>query len=686
MVKMLSKQYVDFTQGLNFVDPDLSMAPEYMTIARNLELGYDTTVRKRNGFKLLVNMSSNLLEDEVIKELFFFSGYCFCYTSNGRVLAVDDEGTVSVEWDELEAAMQSTTELVSVWNHPDKRCFGAAAGDLFVISNGYDKPLQIRFGTDNRVNVGEVEKVGNDILCTVTGIVGGNIGFVDGNTVYVGKIDSVGADRVVVTEWFTDTPPDGTYQGAINGAGIVNYLHDPATGSNANTPRIYKCVMVNHYLCAICRNEFDGMNDTGVPDTHVYFSSKDAPGVWEGDEDWKEQGGADAIDISQLIKMEEQRLVDIDCIRGEVCIFTNYGFVLYKLDTYKDVGSTEETVTEQGQSTQVVTNNSEHVPTLDTIVENAGALTVGSVRSIYDSIAFLSMNGINSVKRNVISMNFVPDSLSSKVLPYITERVNEELVEEGVVTMVDYRKFVYGLKFRDNTMLMMCFHPNLNGHKTFYVWDNIRYVSFTNNQYGKVLATDGYGIMAYADDEERIHKDTYVVDGVPRGENFEMVMQTPWLAYQASLNVKTMEYINVVCDGTAQFELSSSFDLRDDNEVYIDMLGGDRLGYGSGSTLMGLVSGTSVVRNGREVGEIRDGKVWENGLVVREVDSVYDGEPIYYTDANPYYGGGIIASNLNLIDFNQVYMYNRFRIWSGDDLPLRIVRIGVQYKVGGIRR
>lgn len=682
---------MDFSKGLNFVDPALGMAPEYVTIGRNIELGYDTTVKKRNGFKMVANLWDKMREGEKIQEIFFFSSYCFCYTNVGRILSVDELGNVGIEWDELEAALQSTTELVEIWSNPDKRCFGTAAGDLFVISNGYDKPLQIRFSTDTRVMLeGTITVTGDNIECTDASDfgAGNNIGFMVDDVVYAGSIDSISGNVITVGTWYTDAPDDGEYQVTlVSGAGIINYLHDPATGSNANTPRIYKCIMANHYLCAICRSEFDGATDTGVPDTHVYFSAKDAPGVWEGDEDWKDSGGADAIDVSQLIKMEEQKLVDIDCIRGEVCIFTNYGFVLYKLDTYKQVGSTEETVTEQGESTQVVTMREEHVPTLDTIVENAGALCVGSVQSIYDSMAFLSANGINSVKRNVVSMNFIPDSLSSKVLPYITVRINEELIENGVVSLVDYRKFVYGLKFEDNTMLMMSFHPNLMDRKSFFIWDNIRYVSFANNQYGKILATDGYGVMVYTDDEERIHQDTYIDDeGVPHAENFEMEFQTAWLAYQASLNVKTMEYANVVCDGTAEFQLSASFDLQNDDEVYVDMVGGDAQGYGSGSTLLGIVSGSSVIYNGREVGTIEGNKVYKNGLVVRELDSVYDGEAVYYQNENRLYGGGIIASNLNLIEFSHTFMYNRFKIYSVDDKPLRIVRIGVNYKVGGIRR
>lgn len=708
MANVQSKQFVDFTNGLNYVDPELNMDPRYLTIAKNVELGYDSTVKKRNGFKLVANCLPYLREHEFIQEVFYFATYCFCYTNIGRVLSVDSDGTVYIEWDEFEAALQSFNSLTEIWSFPAKRCFGTVAGMMYIMSNGYDKPLQINLDTVTRVSKEGTLTV-SGLSITMEGISGfgaGTIGFLkDDGTYYVGEASAVSGNTITIAKWYTEAPADGTYANVMlsQGSGVVNYLHDPANpGSNANVPLIYKCVMVNHYLCAIClwQTEALMLHGTYIPDLKIHFSAKDAPGVWSGDSGWEDQGGADDIDVSNIIQMENQELIDIDTIRGELCVFTNFSFILWKLDTYKTVGSTEETV----EGKQVTTNKERHIPELDTVVENAGALVTGSVKSIYDSMAFLSPNGINSVKRNVISQNFVPDSLSAKVLPYITERLDNELMETGVSTMVDYRKFMYGLRFHDNTMLLMSFHPNLGGNKSFFVWDNIRYTSFTNNEFGKIVTTDGYGIMVYANDSEKIHCDTYInpVTGAVQSENFEMVMQTPWLTYGSGSNVKSMEYISVVSDGTARFQLGASIDLIDETEVDIDMLGGDRQGYGSGSTLLGLVTNEVysknkdalvIKNNGREVGYVMNnkslpsyGNVFKNNLLVRTLDNVYENEAVYDDDANPYYGGGIIASNLNLVDFNQTFMYNRFKVYSNDDLPLRIIRIGVQYKVGGIRR
>jgi len=666
MVKMLSKQFVDFTSGLNLVDSELNMNPSYLTEARNIEIGYDSSIKKRNGFQCNVNLADSLEEDEIIQQIFYFSGFVWCYTNQGRILCVDEDGNAYIVWDYFEACMRRTQALtpVNIWNNPTKRCFGNAFGKQFILSNGYDKPLDINLDLVTREVIECEISVASGIVTVENGVdlsgivynpelpgekylYAGTIAFVTSNDFWYGKINNITGQVITMDVWYGDTDgsthtpramPDGTYNVEIVwGSGCVNYLVDPSNGSNANVPYIYKCATVNHYLCAICKAVWDGAEFSNIPDNKIYFSAKNAAGLWDdhsGDSDsngWRAAGGADAIDISNVVAMDNQELLDIDSFRGELIAFTNYAFVMYRLDTYKVVGTKD--IPGSGDKNDKVENIERHIPEIDTVVENAGVIATGSLRSIFDSSAFLSMNGLNSVKRNVVSQNFIPESLSAKVLPIITKNLGN--MTDGMTAFVDYRKFTYGIRLNDTEVLVMSFHPNFGNKKSFVVWDNVRYISFTNNAYGKILATDGYGIFSYTNDEDNVRADDYIIDGEIVTETFNMVMQTPWIMYGESANVKSMEYINVVADGTAKFTLSAAFDLRDDTEIDIDMLGGDRYGYGS---------------------------------------------------SNPYYGGGIIASNLNLIDFNQTFMYNQFKIESSDDLPLRVVRINVQYKIGGIRR
>lgn len=673
MANVQNKVFSDFRGGLNFVDSELDMNAHFLTEATNVELGYDSTIKKRNGFRCVKNMSEYLgdspviydsmghvlteeetdstvsrkwvadgveyysyidvrtyddlfvdaelteaaedpdgeilyvlsfQERELIAEIFYFQLFLICYTNRGNILLLDDENKVSVLWSPAitniyydERVKQRAFELCYN-NYMDEN-----PGATRVDAEAY---AEEHYQEEQWINLAK-----NDIGTPWT----------IWNYPYKRCFGNVFNNMLILSNGY-DKPLQICFED-VNVA--CQYLHDPATGSNVNVPRIYKCVTVNHYLCAIC-----------IGDNKLHISAKDVAGLWEDDHDGPDSG-ATHINVGAVCSLDNQELTDVCVFKNNVGVMNSYFIALFELDNYEDEASTDDT----GADITV----SRHHPAVTTVVDNAGCITSGSVRSLYDSVAFLSSNGINSIKRNVVSQNFTPDSLSVKVLPYIKERLTAQFIDRGAVSFVDTRKFMYGIRFDDNTMLMMSFHPNLDGGYCFFLWDNIKYVSFTNNVYGRLLSTDGYGIFIYADDDEHFHKDEYIdikTEQVVK-EGFKMTFETPWLSYGRANNVKTMEYINIVASGTANFTLSAKFDLMDSNEVKINMLGYDSQGYGYGYQSRGEGS-------------------------------------------DPYYGGGIIASNLNLVDFNQSFMYNKFRVESDDDKPLGFIRASVHYKVGGIRR
>lgn len=550
MSELLNKNFVDFTGGLNYTDSELNMRDNYLVEARNVELVYDSTIKKRNGFKLVKNLTSSLVEGESISEVFYFQLHVIIVTDNGRVLTLDDENNVAVIWDTAIATANKTT----IWGHPAERVFGAAAGNLFILSNGYDKPLQV-----NLYPASETE-----------------------------------------------------YK--------CHYLIDPATGSNAKVPVIYKCRMVNHYLCASI-----------LDSNSIYISAKDQPGLWSDANQTAESTdqGALVMDIANIVGVPNQNVVDLATYKNLLCVITDYHIVLLELDNY-----TESTAWDEASSANVTKRN--HTPQVNMVVDNAGCATVGSVQSTMKTLVFLSVNGINNLERNAVSQNFIPVSLSEKILPYIKTKLTDQVLADGVHSFVDRQKYVYGVKFADDEVLCMSFHPNI-ADPCYWIWDNIRYHSFTNNVHGRLLAADKYGIYIYSDDSEGICYDDYI-DNTRQSlsSKFLMDVETPWLHFGKPNNVKTMDYINVVTDGTAKFTVQATCDMVDEWQLSIDMVGGSLDGYGSGD--------------------------------------------------NPYYGGGLRSGTEELCDFPQVFMYAKFRFSSADERPLRIIRYGSFYKVGGIRR
>ena len=550
MSELLNKNFVDFTGGLNFTDSELNMRDNYLVEARNVELVYDSTIKKRNGFKLVKNLTSNLAEGESINEIFYFQLHVIIVTDKGRVLTLDDKNNVAVIWDTTIATANKTT----IWGHPAERVFGTAAGNLFILSNGYDKPLQV-----NLYPASETE-----------------------------------------------------YK--------CHYLIDPANGSNAKVPVIYKCRMVNHYLCA-----------SVLDSNNIYISAKDQPGLWSDANQTAESTdqGALVMDIANIVGMPNQNVVDLATYKNLLCVITDYHIVLLELDNY-----TESTAWDETSSANVTKRN--HTPQVNMVVDNAGCATVGSVQSTMKTLVFLSVNGINNLERNAVSQNFIPVSLSEKILPYIKTKLTDQVLADGVHSFVDRQKYVYGVKFADDEVLCMSFHPNITD-PCYWIWDNIRYHSFTNNVHGRLLAADKYGIYIYSDDSEGICYDDYI-DNTRQAlrSTFLMDVETPWLHFGKPNNVKTMDYINVVTDGTAKFTVQATCDMVDEWQLSIDMVGGSLEGYGSGD--------------------------------------------------NPYYGGSLRSGTEELLDFPQVFMYAKFRFSSVDEKPLRIIRYGSFYKIGGIRR
>lgn len=550
MSELLNKNFVDFTGGLNFTDSELNMRDTYLVEARNVELVYDSTIKKRNGFKLVKNLTSNLAEGESISEIFYFQLHVIIVTDKGRVLTLDDENNIAVIWDTDIATANKTT----IWGHPAERVFGTAAGNLFILSNGYDKPLQV-----NLYPASETESK-------------------------------------------------------------CHYLLDPANGSNAKVPVIYKCRMVNHYLCA-----------SVMDSNNIYISAKDQPGLWSDANQTAESTdqGALVMDIANIVGMPNQNVVDLATYKNLLCVITDYHIVLMELDNY-----TESTAWDEASSANVTKRN--HTPQVNMVVDNAGCATVGSVQSTMKTLVFLSVNGINNLERNSVSQNFIPVSLSEKILPYIKTKLTDQVLADGVHSFVDRQKYVYGVKFADDEVLCMSFHPNITD-PCYWIWDNIRYHSFTNNVHGRLLAADKYGIYIYSDDSEGICSDDYI-DNTRQAlsGNFLMDVETPWLHFGKPNNVKTMDYINVVTDGTAKFTVQATCDMVDEWQLSIDMVGGSLEGYGSGD--------------------------------------------------NPYYGGSLRSGTEELCDFPQVFMYAKFRFSSVDEKPLRIIRYGAFYKIGGIRR
>ena len=637
MSELLNKNFVDFTGGLNYTDSELNMKDNYLVEARNVELVYDSTIKKRNGFKLVKSLwsgnnryNTGILWDKDIKIAFLSTGEIATSTTGyGSWDILNPIGSTKTlaritPWNENNLPEVGAKALVSL--NPNTEYKDSKGNTVTVIRSYMNETVQEIFYFQLHV-----------ILVTITGRV---LALDDENQVEViwdsdiakanktniwthpyERVFGTAAGNLFILSNGYDKPLQVNLYPASETEYKCHYLVDPADGSNAKVPVIYKCRMVNHYLCA-----------SVLDSNNIYISAKDQPGLWSDANQTAESTdqGALVMDIANIVGMPNQNVVDLATYKNLLCVITDYHIVLLELDNY-----TESTAWDETSSTNVTKRN--HTPQVNMVVDNAGCATVGSVQSTMKTLVFLSVNGINNLERNAVSQNFIPVSLSEKILPYIKTKLTDQVLADGVHSFVDRQKYVYGVKFADDEVLCMSFHPNITD-PCYWIWDNIRYRSFTNNVHGRLLATDGYGVFIYTDDSEGYCRDDYIYpgDGSTLKALYTMDVETPWLHFGKPNNVKTMDYINVVTDGTAKFTVQATCDMVDEWQLSIDMVGGSLEGYGSGD--------------------------------------------------NPYYGGSLRSGTEELCDFPQVFMYAKFRFSSVDEKPLRIIRYGSFYKIGGIRR
>ena len=642
MSELLNKNFVDFTGGLNFTDSELNMRDNYLVEARNVELVYDSTIKKRNGFKLVKSLwsgpnswqgNTNILKD--VRK-------AWVWMSTGEV------GYVSKDSASMNTAIsitQSDGTTKTIYSERVPSQVYPMAGDLCYLDFGMTTPYNDSKG-NQVVVVASVpsEEINEIFYFQLHVIIVTNLGRVlsldDENNIEVIWDDAIAklnksniwnypyervfgaaAGNLFILSNGHDKPLQVNLYPASETEYKCHYLLDPATGSIEKTPKIYKCRMVNHYLCA-----------SVMDSNNIYISAKDQPGLWSDANQTAESTdqGALVMDIANVVGMPNQNVVDLATYKNLLCVITDYHIVLLELDNY-----TESTAWDETSGTNVTKRN--HTPQVNMVVDNAGCATVGSVQSTMKTLVFLSVNGINNLERNAVSQNFIPVSLSEKILPYIKTKLTDQVLADGVHSFVDRQKYVYGVKFADDEVLCMSFHPNITD-PCYWIWDNVKQHSFTNNVHGRLLAADKYGIYIYSDDSEMLSKDDFMVPetGTVGKGTFLMDVETPWLHFGKPNNVKTMDYINVVTDGTAKFTVQATCDMVDEWQLSIDMVGGSLEGYGSGD--------------------------------------------------NPYYGGSLRSGTEELCDFPQVFMYAKFRFSSVDEKPLRIIRYGSFYKIGGIRR
>lgn len=213
----------EFSGGWNALDDDLNLDTKYSTRMYNCYRDVNGTVRVRYGTQLFVDVTSYFTGPAWIVNMEYYNGSLVVVGSNGEVLRVLADASVTRIWDT--ALASNLPDNPAGWSETTFVSF-AQFNEQLIICNGSDKPLlvsqsffvdylqDLATGSNLAVPIAKYVAVNNRYL-----IMAGDP--VDPNRVHISARDTSGT-------WFGDPPPnDGTFVdvgSVLNNSSIIRGL------------------------------------------------------------------------------------------------------------------------------------------------------------------------------------------------------------------------------------------------------------------------------------------------------------------------------------------------------------------------------------------------------------------------------------------------------------------------------
>lgn len=172
----------------------------------------------------------------------------------------------------------------------------------------------------------------------------------------------------------------------------VQYLADPGTGSNANTPICGYVLAMNRYLI---------MAGDPLNLDRVHISARDSAGTWFGD---PAPNDATFVDLGNVGIQGDNEITGINRFRNKLVVGFYEGVVLGQLGIYDDTDA--------------------HVPDFSDVLDNIGCQCHKSMISVGNDMYMLDRNGVVSLAEAVLSRAVEPRRVSELIDPVITANVS----------------------------------------------------------------------------------------------------------------------------------------------------------------------------------------------------------------------------------------------------------------------
>lgn len=370
----------------------------------------------------------------------------------------------------------------------------------------------------------------------------------------------------------------------IDSSLYVDYVQDPATGSNVNVPRAQFVVASQNY-CLYGGDPFSP--------SILYVTSKGTSNVFQGD------AGSDGtnIDMGVYVRLGAADIRGISPFRGNVLIGFDKQFVVATLGVYV---------------------NTDHKPTFSDTIENYGLLNQSCVVASGDDVIFVDVTGVSTVTRSIFSGLIQPAKLSHSIEPIVIPHL-ANLSDQILMTWpfmvyngrdTEFLFYAPNLPYNEEVYETTGYSLIMNRERKTNSWSihkgllwscgcstRLQRLYFAREGYIFRMGSDAQPIERDHEGwEEMFSDDTTFEDGrgfvtldanasYKHGVSIEFDYVSVWFTMGSRRNAKKTKYLGVESDGEARFEVqhfvdSMLYDRASFGEAWTDdTLFDDELGF-----------------------------------------------------------------------------------------------------------
>lgn len=330
----------------------------------------------------------------------------------------------------------------------------------------------------------------------------------------------------------------------------IQYLQDAGSASNTNVPRARYCTTVGSYL-VLARTPDD--------ETTLFIGMKGTLGTFYGDAG-VDNDGVNFV-TNTYIAHGSPAITGLAAFRGKLIVTFAEAILSVTVGLY---------------------DGTDHVPEVDDVIENNGAVSQRSIVPLGDDVLFLDTAGMSSVKRALITATLSP-------------------VRESTLIAVDMQQALAQLSFAELEQFVFAVHDRIAQHILFFIpdddtvvpatTDNLVFVycydrsqsfrawtRFTNMRYrcgartteGRIFFGSGTQLFYYHNQFEPLYNDyatsteqwwedrTWWGDTTGwldttnvTGQPIPFLMSTPWTDFKHTGRMKQSKYLALTMEGDA---------------------------------------------------------------------------------------------------------------------------------------